>query len=363
MNEKLEQYLEHIFKDVSHFEKILFEIESDSDRKEILELIAHHIVYESELKSKVNFLFLNSYNNLDLSDMAFSIVRLLLDEAVEWLEQYFGDGDHIRQIIQNDKLKVYFIHELSMSYYFDHTEIFVSQIAESYFELLKQASNFRQISKVGHDAVTGTSKQRSLFLTPDGAQVVRRADQVWMRVDQASKAKKRKIFTLTNELKKYKEQVEDLQVRLQALQDAQRLTPQALQKFTPQMIRDIFTEDDPKHIYNRRLLASVPAGDLAYQLETLCERAAIGAKTPLAREEFKKIKTLFAKAKINNTPKELELKRMEYEHKLPFKRERYKEAVERYQSIKDEPLEHFDEQLKKIKDVMVENLKKRPVQK
>lgn len=363
MNEKLENYLEHIFKSEQNFEKIIFEIETDSDREEIVELIAYQIVFESDLKTKLNFLHLTSFNNLDLSDMAFGVVRLLLNEAVEWLEQYFGNGEQIRQMIQNDKLKVYMIHELAMKYYFEYEELFLSQIAESYFEMLRQATNFRQILKIGHDAVTGTSKHRSLFLTPDGAQVVRRADQVWMRVDQASKAKKRKILALTNELKKFKEQVEDLQIRLQAIQDASRLTPQALQKFTPQMVRDIFTEDDPKFLYNRRLLAMVPAGDLAYQMEVLCERASIGAKTALAREEFKKIKNVFSKAKINNTPKELDLKRMEIEHKLPFKRERYKEAVERYQSIKDEPLENFDDQLKKIKDVMVENLKNRPVQK
>ncbi len=363
MSNSLQQYMDFIFTSPENFEKAVFEVQSKSERTEILEIIAKQIVTEEEIKHKINFHYLKTLNSLDFSTIAYNVVRLLLNEAVEWLGQYFADEDVIRKQIQDDKMKVYMLHEMGMQYYFENQEIFLSEVVESYFEVLQEAESFRQISKIGNEAISGTSKVRSLFLLDDGAQIVRRADQVWMRVDQASKAKKRKIYALTNDLTKYKEAVEDLQLRISAIDQSAHLSKQKLQKYTPELIRDIFTEDDPKFLADRRLLAVVPAGELANILETRCEKAAIGAKTMMARDEFKKIQSFFAKAKINNTPSELKMKRLDYEHKLPFKIERYKEIAMRYQNIQDEPLENFDEQLAKIKNTMIENLKKFPVNK
>lgn len=363
MSNTLQQYLEYIFASQANFEKAVFEIESDEERVEILQIIAKQIVEEEEIRKKVNFKYLTSLNHLDLSDLAFTVVRLLMNEAVEWLAQYFKDEEMIQRVIQEDKMKIYMLHEMAMNYYFEHQEIFLSIIAESFFELLLDAESFRHISKLGHDAVTGTSKVKSLFLLDNGAQIVRRADQVWMRVDQASKAKKRKFFSITNDLTEYKESVEDLKLRIASIDKAAHMTAQALRKYTPELIRNIFTEEDPKYLVDRRLLAVLPAGDLCYQMEVLCERAALQSKTAMGKEEFKKIQELFAKAKINNTPNALKMKKAEYEHKLPFKLERYKEIAERYQGIKDEPLENFDEQLEKIRSVMINNLKKFPVRK
>jgi hypothetical protein len=354
----LDQYLEYIFSSQENFEKAIFEVQSDAERIEILEIIAKQIVHEEEIKSKINFTHVKSLNNLNLSDLAFNIVRLLLNEAVEWLAQYFSDEAALRSRISQDKMKVYMIHEMAMSYYFDHQEIFLSEIAESYFELLQEAEGFRYIAKIGHEAISGTSKVRSLFLLDDGAQIVRRADQVWMRVDQASKAKKRKIFALTGDLQKNKEAVEDLQIRIASIDMAAKMSAASLRRFTPEKVRNIFTEDDPKYLADRRLLASLPAGEMCYIMETMCEKAAIASRTSMGKDDFKKIQAFFAKAKINNTPNELKMKRMEYEHKLPFKVEKYKEIAERYQNIQDEPLENFDEQLLKIKNVLVANLKK-----
>ena len=359
----MQQYLDYIFTSQANFEKAVFEIQSDEDRREILQIIARQIVREEDIRTKINFEHLTSINHLDLSDLAFTLVRLLLSEAVEWLAQYFQDEEVIKSTIQEDKMKIYMIHEMAVDYYFEHQEIFLSEIVETYFDLLIQAESFRHIAKIGHDAISGTSKIRSLFMLDNGSQVVRRADQVWMRVEQASKAKKRKVFTLTDELQKNKGMVEDLRLRIVSIDKAARVTAQSLKKFTPELVRNIFTEEDPKYLPDRRLLAVLPAGELCYQMEVLCERAAIQAKTAIAKDEYKKIQALFAKAKINNTADSLKLKRAEYEHKLPFKLERYKELAERYQRIQDEPLENFDEQLEKIKSVMVLNLKKFPVNK
>lgn len=357
----MQEYLDYIFASQANFEKAVFEIQSDEERLEILQIIARQIVEEDDGRKKVNFKYLPSLNHLDLSQLAFNVVRLLMNEAVEWLAQYFQDEEMIRKVISEDRIKVYMLHEMAMEYYFEHQEIFLSEIAESYFELLTEAETFRHISKVGHDAVTGTSKVKSLFLLEDGAQIVRRADQIWMRVDQASKAKKRKTYSMANDLAEYKENVEDLKLRIVSIDQAAHITAQALKKYTPELVRNIFTEDDPKYLVDRRLLSVLPAGDLCYQMEVLCERAALQARTVMAKEEFKKIQAFFAKAKINNTPSALKMKRAEYEHKLPFKLERYKEVAERYQGIQDEPLENFDEQLEKIRSVMIENLKKFPV--
>lgn len=359
----MQQYLDYIFGSQANFEKAVFEIESDEERLEILQIIAKQIVEEENGRKKINFKHLTSLSHLDLSDHAFSVVRLLMDEAVEWLAQYFKDEEMLRRVIAEDKMKVYMLHQMAMGYYFEHQEIFLSEIVESFFELLAEAETFRHISKVCHDAVTGTARIKSLFLLDDGAQIVRRADQIWMRVDQASKAKKRKIYSMTSDLAEYKESVEDLRLRIASIDKAAQITPQDLKKYTPELVRNIFTEDDAKYLVDRRLLSVLPAGDLCYQMEVLCERAALQAKTAMAKEEFKKIKAFFAKAKINNTPNALNMKRAEYEHKLPFKLERYKEIAERYQGIQDESLENFDEQLEKIRSVMINNLKKFPVKK
>ena len=365
MSEKLNKYLEYVFASTANFEKTIFEIESEQEREEILDLIAYQIVHESEIKNKVNFTLLSSYNNLDVSQMAYAVVKLLFNEAVEWFTTNFDlvSEEEILHIIESDKLKVYTIHQLGMNYFFDYQHIFMNSIAQSYFELLRQSQNFRVIGKVAQDAITGTSKNRSLFLTKDNGQLIRRADQVWMRVDQASKAKKQRIFTVTNELKRHKEQLEDIQLRVWAIDTATRLTSDVLKRYTAEYIRNVFTEDDPKYLKDRKLLTMLPAGDLAFQMETLCEKASINSKTKLGKDEFKKIQEIFAKAKINNTPQELKKKRMELEQRLPVKKEHYVESVKKYQKIKDEPLEDFDDQLTKIKAVMIENLKKRHVQK
>lgn len=362
MEKKLNQYLEHIFTSPLNFERTIFEVETQEDRRDVIESIAHHLVYESNQKEHLNFALLKSFNSLDVSDLAFGVVRILFEEVVEWLTSHFGHEQKIRAIIEKDRLKMYMLHTMGMAYFDENKTIFYEQIAESFFELIRQAGSFKQVTKVAQDAISGTIKQRSLFMLENGSQIVRRADQVWMRVDQASKAKKRKVFALTNDLKKYKEEVEDIQTRLKALDLAVKLTPQTLNRYSSERVREIFTEDKPEYRLDRRLLASVPAGELAYKMEVLCERAAINAKTPLARDEFKKIQALFAKAKLNNTPKELQLRRDDLMHKLPFRKERYIEIVNQYKTINDEPLDHFDEQLAKIKEIMIDNLAKRKVE-
>lgn len=362
MNEKFNQYLEHIFTNQENFEKIIFEVQTPKDQIDVIHSIASYICNESEQKNTLNFCHLQAFNKLDVSDIAFGVVRILFSEVVEWLSDHFGNEQYIKSVIEKDRLNMYMLHTIGMGYFDNHKDIFFSYIANSFFTLIHQASSFKQITKVAQDAITGTAKHRSLFLLDNGSQIVRRADQVWMRVDQATKAKKRKVFSLTADLKKYKEDLEDTQTRIKALEMAVKLTPNILQQYSAERIRAIFTEDNPQYVFDRRLLSVVPAGDLAYKMESLCEKAAIGAKTPLAREEFKKIQALFTKAKLNNTPKALQLKRNELMQKLPRKKERYLELKTQYQTINDEPLVMFDDTLKKIKDVMVLNLSKRKVE-
>lgn len=363
MNEKLQNYFEHIFASKENFEKVIFEATTHEDMIEIIHTIAEQMVYESELSEKINFIKLKNISQLDLSDMAFFLVRMLFNEVVEWFMQYTKDEDEIKRLIQEDKLKMYFLHQLAMSYYFDHEEIYLSTIIHSYYEVLRQAPNFRQIPKIGHDAVTGTSKVRSLFLNRDGSVLVRRADQIWMRIDQASKTKKRKVFALTAELKKHKDEVEDIQLRIKGYEESAKLTKQSLGKFSPDYMRNVLTEDDPKYALDRKILAAIPAGELAYELELRAEKAIVGARTAIAKDEFKKIKLFFEKCKINNSPNALSAKRTELEEKLPRKKQQYLESVAKYQTAKDEPLENFDEQLAKITQVFVENLKRFPVRK
>ncbi|KIM11066.1 MAG: hypothetical protein KU37_08150 [Sulfuricurvum sp. PC08-66] len=362
MNEKLALYLEKIFSSDDEFERIIFEIETNEDRRAVMVDLASYVVNQSDLKTKLNFKLIKSYNALDVSDMAFAIVRVLFDEVVDWAQEHFPKEKGIAAAIQEDRLKMYMLHTLGMRYFDEFQGLFFDAIAESFFDLIHEAESFRHVSKIAQDAITGNAKNRSLFLLDNGSQIVRRADQVWIRVDQAHKIKKRQLYTLANDLKKYKADLEDMQVRLKAFEIAQTLTPEMLTHYSAERVREIFTEEKAEFALDRRVLGYIPSGDLAYQMETLCERAAINAKTPVAREEFKQIQTFFTKAKMNNTPTDLKMRRDEIVQKLPHRKQRYKEMLQQYQTLKEDPIFIFDEQLAKIKEVMVANLAHRKIE-
>ncbi|MDF1883334.1 hypothetical protein JHD49_05210 [Sulfurimonas sp. SAG-AH-194-C21] len=175
-----------IFSDKKVFEKEILNITCNSDRIEVMDILAKRII-QILLKEELNFLYMKDLNSFKFSLIVNLLFREIANEWVSYAQEYLGyEKTKTLDIIQ-DKISVMFILELIKEYFTQYKIYFVQEIADSFIDLVESMPS----PTLSNDLINEVLK--SSFVKKGNISVIYSYSQLWGRVRNAHNAKKDKI--------------------------------------------------------------------------------------------------------------------------------------------------------------------------
>jgi len=226
--EEVERYIEKLFSDRSLFELKVLHVSSHYDRLEIMKILAQIIVRE-RLKEEINFLYIKSYKDFNLSQ----IVNILFHEiANEWLsfaiEILHNSKEEAINELQN-KTRVKFLHLIVSSYYETYRRFIFEVIADTFIELVNSIKDEKETNRLVEEVLQSDLIKNRQILK------LHNFYYLWHRVKEAQNIKNSdiinaniKIHEIENKcekadindrdifvksLKKHKEELEELKTK------------------------------------------------------------------------------------------------------------------------------------------------------
>jgi len=356
MSSKSQAYIEHIFSDKLVFEKEVLQVNCDEDRKEVMSLICSDICSNKELEKKVNFLKIKSIDDLDFDGVVIAFVQILVSELLSLLKEKRLTQVEI-QAVKSDKHHLKFIYELSQIYMRRFSTTFYKEVVNTFFDLVVIADKADKLSPVVLEAIYGNENRKSLVEMHGGGQVLYKEEQAWMRVKQAKEEKNRKIQVYQVEIVRLVRRVDQLKLQISAIVAARALSLNDVQKVTPKLLLDMFTDEDDIQLHTKKTMFSyIEAGPKANALVLIANKAQAESKTRADQDDYRRIAQFFTKCKSVNTQAYVDARFEEFKKELELKSKRYREQRLKLKALRDRPLDSFDVTLKKVKEAMVYNL-------
>ncbi|MDQ7068576.1 MAG: hypothetical protein Q9M40_11710 [Sulfurimonas sp.] len=214
MNEtEKERLLESIFSDVKVFEKEILNVTCNSDRIEVMDILAKRII-RILLKDELNFLYMKNLNNFKFSLINNLLFREIANEWVSYADEVLAyEKTQALDIIQ-DKKNVMFIVRLTKEYFTQYKIYFVQEIADSFIDLIESMPSPTLSNNLINEVLT------SDFVKKENISVVFSYSQLWGRVRNAHIAKKDKITKLQSMISEAKDsaEIKSLEYKEEALE-------------------------------------------------------------------------------------------------------------------------------------------------
>lgn len=174
-----------IFSDTKIFEENVLAVHNNSDRIEIMDILAKKLIRDL-LKEELNFLYMKNLDHFDFS----LIVNLLFKEiANEWLsyamDRLLYKREEALELLQ-EKKHTLFILSLVKDYFRLYKIYFFQEIADSFIDLISHMSSPSVSNKLIDEVL------QSGFVKNQNISVVYNYSQLWGRVKNAQNAKKEK---------------------------------------------------------------------------------------------------------------------------------------------------------------------------
>lgn len=356
MPSKSQVYIEHIFSDKLIFEQEVLQVKCDEDRKEVMTLICSELCETDTLAPQINFLKIGSIDELNFDGVQIALVQILVAELLSLLKEKHFTKVEIENVRKN-KMHLKFIYELATIYMRRFSGLFFKEVVNTFFDLVSIADKPNKLHPVVLEVIHGSKHIKSLLELHGGGQVLYKDEQAWMRVKQAKDDKSRQVQVYQVEIVKLVRRVDQLKLQLSAIVAAKALSLSDVQKVTPKLLLDMFTDEDDIQLHTKKTMFSyVQAGQKADVLAQTARRAAAVAQNPADKTDYQRIEEFFNKCKNTNTMTFLEARFDEFKHELEIKSKRYREQRLKMKTVRDRPLDSFDATLKKVKEVMVYNL-------
>jgi len=353
---KSQEYIQNLFSDKLVFEKEVLHVKCDEDRKEVMTLMCKEMCSNSKISHQINFLKLKTINDIDFEGVNISLVQMLLAELISLLKERRYTHTEI-EMIKKNKTYLKFMYQLAQTYLRRFNTLLYKEVANTFFELVGIAGKPESISKVVHEVINGNDTHKSLLEQHGGGQILYKADQAWMRVKQARDDKNRKAQVYQIEIVKLVRRVDQLKLHISAIAASRALTLNEIKKVTPQLLLDMFTDEDDIQLHTKKTMFSYLGSDeLINVLISSAQSARNGVKDPKDKDDYSNIADFFKKCKGVNTKKFIDTRFDEFKDELQLKSDRYRQQRLKLQTLRERPLDSFDVTLKRIKEAMVYNL-------
>jgi len=203
-------FIETIFSQKSEFEKHILNITCNSDRIDVMDILAKRLV-RVLLKEELNFLYMKDLESFDFSLITNLLFREIASEWVTYAQETLSLKREDALEVLQEKKRVNFILNLVKEYFQQYKIYFAQEIADTFIELIENMPS----PSLSNELINRVLK--SDFVKSQNISVVYSYSQLWARVKKAHDAKKQKLTKIqigiaeaqnTHELKKleYKEE-------------------------------------------------------------------------------------------------------------------------------------------------------------
>jgi len=350
-----QEFIDYLFSESKYFLDEIFALEDKEQEHDLIKDFALEIIYESPVRTRLNFCYMNSFSQFDIKKVPIQMTQIFMHEVRNFFEEDGGFSEEDITAATTDKKHLQFLYTLSVDFFKRYRPMFYKIIVDTFFELLKDVKSIKEIPQIATEVVQGSVGHRSLMLEGKTKQVANKPDQIWMQVQQAHQKVTKEVNKIKSELSDFEKKVKVLSMKLEAMDEAEKITMEDLEAYTLDEIRDIFTEDDDDNKFERLILSYLPAGELCYFMEQKSERGIINSKLPTQKADFKNITKFFASKKFNNTENSLKINRKDLEEELPKREVSVQTRKEKLELIETKTLDQIEPFLKRVKEVMVKN--------
>lgn len=186
---EVEKRISAIFSSKVEFEKYILNVTCESDRVEVLEIVAYRLI-RVLLKEELSFLYMKDLKSFKFSLIINIMFKELANEWVSYAQEFLGYSRESALEMMQEKSRVLFLLELTKGYFRTYKIYFLQEIADTFIELVENmpspARSNALIDKV----------LRSDFTKSKNISVVYSYSQLWRHVKHAQSLKKKEITKL-----------------------------------------------------------------------------------------------------------------------------------------------------------------------
>ena len=192
--EEKDAYVEKLFSDVALFEWDVLHVSSNTDRVEVMEIIADSLVYNT-LKYELNFLHVHDVEKLNFSNIKGYIFKQMINEWLTFCDDvlFYPKDDAIKVVKQGQRIK--FIYSIVNDYFSKYQRFVYSEVVDTFFKLFERlpVTKNRQI-------LIERILQSQLNYSKD-PQKIYKFTQVFNRIKIAQDKKKKELYKLNERAK------------------------------------------------------------------------------------------------------------------------------------------------------------------
>ncbi len=198
--EQKEIYIEKLFSDVSLFELDILHVSSNTDRVEVMEIIAHTLVHDT-LKHELNFLHLHSIEKINFSNIKSSIFKQIISEWLTFCDDFlmYPKEDAIKVIKEGTRIK--FIYNIVNDYFIKYQRFVYSEVIDTFFSLLLKLP----MTKNKQILIEGVLQSNLNY--SENSQKISKFSQVFNRIKIAEDKKKKELTLLNEKLKELSKKI------------------------------------------------------------------------------------------------------------------------------------------------------------
>ncbi|MDR2904354.1 MAG: hypothetical protein LBU73_00110 [Helicobacteraceae bacterium] len=350
--------IEAFFMSQSTFESELFGVSGPSEMYEVMVGLAKSVIDRPTAQNTVNFKTLETYAKFRIEGCVLALKELINEQIDYLLSEEAGFDPIVMQELRADKEKQTFILQQSKRYFLEYHKLFKEAIADTYFERIVMATDMKLVDKVAQEVIDGIGNLAPVFMQPNGASIVRRADQIWMRLRQAKIAKEKDIKVAKENVDRLSAKAKGLEKNIQAIEQAKKITMEQVTGMAMDELREIVINEDGSRTELKRVFQFIPAGDVSLYLADQMDRGRRGGRNEIQKGDYKRAQTFYENCNINNTPKELKNKLDMFTAELPKVQVNLDAALKKHKEIEARGLHAYDDALAKIRAAFLENIAK-----
>lgn len=350
--------VEAFFLSQSTFESELFMVSDSSDLYEVMKNSAPSIIERPRARQTVNFKSLESYSQFRIEGCVLALKEQINTEIDYLIRQEAGFDAVIAQEVRADQKKQAFVLAQSKKYFIQYQTVFKEAIADTFFERVLAAPDMNMVDRIIQEVIDGAGTYAPVLVLANGASIVRKGDQIWMRLKQAKLAKEKELKAARENHERLMKKVQGIELNIKAIEDARALTLERVQAMTLDELKEIVINEDGSRTALKRIFQFVPSGDIALYIAEQMDRGRRGGRNDIQKAEYKRATVFYENCHINNTAKELANKTMTFIAELPKVKEAFEAAEKKISTLEARGLWTYDDSLMKIRQAFIDNIGK-----
>ncbi|MDR0746767.1 MAG: hypothetical protein LBE89_02615 [Helicobacteraceae bacterium] len=347
-----------LFLSQNTFESEVFLVNDSADLRGVMKNSVKAIVERPRAKITVNFKTLTSYADFKIEGCVMAL-RDQINEEIEYLiREEAGFDPIIVKEVRSDITKQSFINAQAKKYFIEYIALFKEAIADTFLECVLSAHTMNSIKPIVQEVIDGVGNYAPVLIAKNGMSIVRKSDQIWMRLKQAKLAKEKAIGAAKDNVERLSKKLNSIRQNIQAIHSAKEITLESIMATPLDELKEIIVNEDGLRTEKKRIFQFIPKGDITLYLAERMDKGRRVGTNDVQKEEYRQAAVFFENCNINNTGKELANKLIRFGAEIPTTQNALEAAKNKLAAIEANGLHLFDETVDKIRRVFIENIGK-----